>query len=137
MSTFIYHVYPETFHVKVFVGGEIKYSELGMEYSTSYRWIIGCNETTSFAVINSLIRDKWDRRYLKLAGCPLQYQCRFNVGTGTTPNYFNLMAIGDERSWKGVTKMALKRMPDVELVVTPIATIPDDDDDDFLTHEDI
>jgi hypothetical protein len=47
------------------------------------------------------------------------------------------MAIGDERSWKGVTKMALKRMSDVELVVTPIATIPNDDDDDFLTHEGI
>jgi hypothetical protein len=28
-------------------------------------------------------------------------------------------------------------MPDVELVVTPIATISDDDDDDFLTHEGI
>jgi hypothetical protein len=129
-------VYPQLFLIKVFAGGEIKYSELGMEYSTSYKWRFQGGESTTFAIIKRLITSQWDLYYPKLAGCPLQYQCRVNCGIEEKPNYYNLMAISDETSWKGMTKLALQRMSDIELVVTPIATIPDhDDDDDFLTHE--
>jgi hypothetical protein len=128
------------FTVKIYLATSVRYSPtLGVEFLTDSLWQFIGNDTTTFAITTQLIRNQWNVTYPKLAACPLQYQCRVNRGIGGTPNYFILMTIGDETSWRTLTRMVRRRTPDtIELVVTPVTTIPkedDDDDDDFVPRE--
>ena len=126
-----------SFLVKIYIGTSVRYSpEVGVEFATECLWQFTGNGATTFAITKEVIRNEWNVSYPELAGCPLQIQCRVNIGIGPTPNYFTLMTIGDETSWRLVTRIARRRQPYIlELVVTPLTTIHDNDDDEFIPHE--
>jgi hypothetical protein len=126
-----------SFLVKIYIATSVRYSpEEGVEFATECPWQFTCNEATTFATTKEVIRNEWNVSYPELAGCPLQIQCRVNIGIGQLPNYFILMTIGDETSWRLVTRMARRRQPYIlDLVVTPLTTIPDNDHDEFFPRE--